>query len=424
MEHESVIEFLGQVPLLQRLPSSSHRKIADVVEVKRYESGEYVARDGEPVAGLCFIWDGQAEVSDPSNADDGNRLFLKKYDYFGHGSTGSTHQVNVVALSTLTCFILPNKYRCLLQPKSIWNADETPENFSLVEHILHLEPLDVNIFRGFTPPDAPAFRQVFGGQFIGQALAAASKTVDCFKLLHSLHATFILRGDNNVPIIYQVDRVRDGNNFATRTVEAKQHGSVIFTLIASFQKEQLGFEHQTASVPLVPSPETLLSMEELQERHMTDPRLPMEYRIRVASKKFVPWPIEIRFCEKYSTREESKPSFNYWFRARGKLSDDPALHRCVVAYASDLIFAGVSLNPHRKGIIASALSLDHSMWFHRPLKADDWLLYVIESPTAYGGRGFVTGRIYNRKGELVVSLTQECRIRKVKDLHEPPKSKL
>ncbi|XP_078163776.1 acyl-CoA hydrolase 2-like isoform X2 [Carex rostrata] len=367
----------------------------------------------------------QAEISDSTNADEGNRFLLRKYDYFGHGSTGCTHQVSVVALSALTCLILPNKYIYLLQPKSIWNADETPENFSLVEHILHLEPLDVNIFRGFTPRDAPAFKQVFGGQFIGQALAAASKTVDCFKLLHSLHATFILRGDNNVPIIYQVSRVRDGNNFATRLVEATQHGAVIFTIIASFQKEQLGFEHQTVSMPPVPSPETLLSMEELQERHMTDPRLPMEYRRRVASKKFVPWPIEIRFCEKYSTREESKPSFSYWFRARGELSDDPALHRCVVAYASDLIFGGVSLNPHRKGgIIASALSLDHSMWFHRPVKADDWVLFTIDSPTAYGGRGFVTGRMYNRKGELVVSLTQEARVREVRQSVESPKPRL
>ncbi|KAF3340250.1 acyl-coenzyme A thioesterase 8-like protein [Carex littledalei] len=425
MDPEEVIEFLGQVPLLQRLPSSSYGKIAHVVEVKHYESGEYVVREGEPVAGLCLIWDGEAEISDSSNADEGNRLLLRKYDYFGHGRTGSTHQVSVVALSALTCLILPNKYIYLLQPKSIWNADETPENFSLVEHILHLEPLDVNIFRGFTPPDAPAFRQVFGGQFIGQALAAASKTVDCFKLLHSLHATFILRGDNNVPIIYQVSRIRDGNNFATRLVEATQHGAVIFTIIASFQKEQLGFEHQTVSMPPVPSPETLLSMEELQERHMTDPRLPMDYRRRVASKKFVPWPIEIRFCERYSTREESRPSFSYWLRARGKLSDDPALHRCVVAYASDLIFAGVSLNPHRKGgIIASALSLDHSMWFHRPVKADDWVLFTIDSPTAYGGRGFVTGRMYNRKGELVVSLTQEARVREVKQSGESPKPRL
>nr|CAD1844828.1 unnamed protein product [Ananas comosus var. bracteatus] len=427
MDREEVIEFLGQVPLLQRLPSSSLRKIAELVEVRRYETGEYVAREGEPVDGLYFIWEGKAEVSGSTNAEEGNRpeLFLKQYDYFGYGATGSVHQVNVVALSKLTCLVLPDRYRHLLQPKSIWNADETPENFSLVEHILRLEPLEVDIFRGFTLPDAPTFKQVFGGQLIGQALAAASKTVDCLKLAHSLHVVFLVAGDNNLPIIYQVHRARDGNSFATRRVDAKQHGAVIFSLLASFQKDELGFEHQSVSMPHVPDPEILPSMEELRERRLTDPRLPMHYRNTVARKKFVPWPIEIRFCEVSNSSQQAKPSLNYWFRARGRLSDDPALHRCVVAYASDLIFSGVSLNPHKqKGMKTLSLSLDHSMWFHRPVKADDWLLYVIESPVASGGRGFCTGRMFNRKGELIMSLTQEALIRKAKPPQQLPKPKL
>ncbi|KAL0912928.1 hypothetical protein M5K25_016349 [Dendrobium thyrsiflorum] len=424
MDRESVIEFLGQVTLLQRLPSSSLRKIADLVRVKHYSIGDYVVHEGEVGEGLYIIWDGLAEVSGSVNSEEGNRpeFQLKQHDYFGYD--GSVHQVNVIALSKLTCLLLPHGNRNLLQPKSIWNADGTPEDFSLVEHILHLEPLEVDIFRGITLPDAPSFRQVFGGQLMGQALAAASKTLDCLKLVHSLHVYFIVAGDNNAPIIYQVHRARDGNSFATRRVEAKQHGNVIFTLLASFQKEEVGFEHQDALMPNVPAPETLPSMEELREKRLTDPSLPIHYRNDVARRKFVPWPIELRFCASNSARQ-TKTRLNYWFRARGKLSDDQALHRCVVAYASDLLFSGVSLDPHRqKGLKTASLSLDHSMWFHRTVKADDWLLFAIESPSASGGRGFVLGRMFNKQGELIVSVTQEALIRKAKTQSQIPQSKL
>uniref|UniRef100_A0A453CNM1 acyl-CoA hydrolase n=1 Tax=Aegilops tauschii subsp. strangulata TaxID=200361 RepID=A0A453CNM1_AEGTS len=374
----AVTEFLGQVPLLQCLPGSSIRRIAEAVQVKHYEPGDYVAREGEPVDGLCIILDGQAEVSAPANTEEANRpdYVLNKYDYFGYGTNSSVHQVNVIAVTKLSCFVLPSQYGHLLQTKTIWNAEETPESHSLMEQILHLEKLEVDIFRGFTLPEAPTFNQVFGGQLIAQALAAASKTVDCLKLVHSLHAIFLIAGDNNMPIIYQVHRERDGTSFATRKVEAKQKGLVMFTLIVSFQKEELGFEHQAAIMPDVPPPEQLLNMEEIRERRLTDPRFPMQYRNSAAKKKFVPWPIEMRFCQ--DSKSQHEPSLHYWFRARGKLSDDPALHRCVVAYASDLLYSGVSLNPHRKrGLKTYSLSLDHSMWFHKPVKADDWLLYVV-----------------------------------------------
>ncbi|XP_042408594.1 acyl-coenzyme A thioesterase 8-like isoform X7 [Zingiber officinale] len=393
MDRGRVIEFLAQIPLLQRLPSLSLRKIAQSVRVKRYENGEYVVREGKTGELIYFILEGQAEISGPADAEKGNypTVSLKKFDTFGH--------------------------------------DEASEGFSLVERTLCLEPLEVDIFRGFTLPGSPSFRQVFGGQFIGQALAAASKTVDCLKLVHSLHALFILAGHNNVPIIYHVHRIHDGKNFATRQVDAQQNGRVIFILLASFQQKVVEeFEHQEVCMPHVPDPETLPNLEELRERRLSDFNIPIrEYRNKINSKKFIPWPIEIRSCDAINFSEQSEPRLKYWFKARGKLTADPALHRCVVAYASDLIFGGISLNPHRRrGLKTASLSLDHSIWFHRPVRADDWLLFVMESSSASGGRGLCNGQMFNKSGQLIMSITQEGLIRKAKVAvqNEVPKSKL
>ncbi|KAI9181580.1 hypothetical protein LWI28_016352 [Acer negundo] len=429
MDTDEVIEFFSGVQLLQRLPSSSMKKIAESVIVKRYEKGEYVVRDGEIGEGIYFVWEGEAEVAGSDHAEEEERpeFQLKRYDCFGHGTSTLFQKAEVIALTKLTCLVLPHEHCTLLQTISIWNADKTVDKCSLVENILHLEPIEVNIFRGITLPDAPKFGKVFGGQFLGQALAAASKTVDCLKVVHSLHSYFLLVGDFNIPIIYEVHRVRDGNSFATRRVDAIQKGNVVFTLLASFKKEEQGFDHQKSAMPSVPDPDKLLSLEELRDRRLTDPNLPRSYRIRVAAKSFVPWPIEIKFCEPSSGTSQTKspPSLRYWFRAKGKLSDDQALHRCAVAYASDLIFSSVSLNPHRKkGFRSASLSLDHSIWFHRSLRADDWLLFVIASPTAYHGRGFVSGEMFNRNGELVVSLTQEALLRTPKTPNPAPVSKL
>ncbi|MED6211495.1 Acyl-CoA hydrolase 2 [Stylosanthes scabra] len=416
-KEEQVFEFFGSVPLLQRLPSSSVRKISQLVILKHYEAGEYVVREGEPADGLYFIFEGEAEVIASDKTDDENHpeFLLKRYDYFGYGLANAVHHADVVALTKLSCLLLPHEHSALLQPNSIWSEEKSVDACPLVEHILHLEPIEVDIFRGITPPKAPKFGKVFGGQMVGQALAAASKSVDCLKVVHSLHAYFLLVGDFN------------RKSFATRRVDAIQKGNLIFTLMASFQKGEFGFHHQEVIMPSVPNPDELLSMEELREQRLTDPRLPRTYRNKVATTEFIPWPIEIRFCEpKTSTNQtKSPPSLRYWFRAKGKLSDDQALHRCVVAYASDLIFLQVSLNPHRrKGFKVRAVSLDHSMWFHRPLRADDWVLFVIFSPSTSNARGYVSGQMFNQKGEHLVSLVQEGLMRNVSTPNSAIKSML
>ncbi|CAN7042067.1 unnamed protein product [Brassica rapa subsp. trilocularis] len=452
----SVVEFLEKVPLLHRLTSSSLKKIAQVLVFKRYgqcdlqdslisiinlingsllysERGDYVVgRDDEEMEGVYFVVEGQAQVLGPVGEENCTEFFLKPFDYFGRGIFGNVYAVDVVAVSQLTCLLLTSDHCHLLETKPICDSDNER---SLLERILYMDPLDLNVFRGFTLPNAPALGKVFGGQFVAQGLAAASKTVEFMKLVHSLHAYFLLSGDINskdfnlnmlllastllfssesslaVPIIYEVSRLRDGNNFATRRVDARQKGKTIFTLFASFQREQQGFDHQESNMPHMLPPETLVSRDEMLQRRMTDHLIPRYYRNKVATQYTAPLPIDIRFCEpNYSTEERKSPSrLKYWFKARGELSDDQALHRCVVAFASDLMYAFISSDPHlKKRMSAVPVSLDHSMWFHRPLRADDWLLFVMVNLTASQSRGLATGEMFNRKGELVVSLKQEA----------------
>ncbi len=269
--------------------------------------------------------------------------------------------------------------------------------------LLDLEPLEVNIYRGRNR-DLGSPR-VFGGQVFAQALVAARRTVDGAREAHSAHGYFILPGDLAVPIVYFVDRLRDGKSFTTRRVTAIQHGQAIFNCSVSFHVDEPGFEHQDV-MPTVPDPETLAP--ELQlVREMAD-RIPERLRPVLTQDR----PIDFRPVEPIDLFNPGKqPALRHlWFRALGTLPDEPLLHQAVLAYASDYGLLPTALRPHGIGYRTPGLmvaSLDHCLWLHRPFRADEWLLYVMDSPMAAGARAFVRGSVYSRSGELVASVAQE-----------------
>lgn len=273
--------------------------------------------------------------------------------------------------------------------------------------ILDLEPLEHNLFRGMSPQ--AGWQRVFGGQVIGQALVAASRTVPEDRPVHSLHGYFMRPGDPSVPIIYEVDRIRDGGSFTTRRVVAIQHGHAIFSMSASFQVVEEGLEHQV-DMPDVPMPEDLPSEAELKEKFLAvAPESVRKYWERDR-------PIELRPVDltHYFSRKKLTPAQNVWVRASAPLPDDSRIHSCVLAYASDMTLLDTSLFAHGTSVFDPKLqvaSLDHAMWFHRPFRADDWLLYVEDSPSASGARGFTRGALYDRAGRLVASVAQEGLIR-------------
>jgi acyl-CoA thioesterase-2 len=275
----------------------------------------------------------------------------------------------------------------------------------LVE-LLDLEAIEVNIFRGLSPDDKR--QRTFGGQVAGQALVAAGRTVEPDRLVHSLHAYFLRPGDTTVPILYEVDRIRDGRSFATRRVVAIQHGRAIFNLSASFHKlEADQLDHQFP-MPETPDPETLPTFKERMA----------PYAEQLGDWYHRPRPIDLRFVENPSRLLEvgREAAQRVWFRADGSLVDDPLLHACVVAYASDMTLLDSIMLPHRVSFDDPRLqgaSLDHAMWFHRPFRADEWLLYDQESPSASNARGLARGEIYSHDGRLVVSVVQEGLVRLV-----------
>jgi len=272
--------------------------------------------------------------------------------------------------------------------------------------VLNIEQLEVNLFRGRSPQDR--WQRVFGGQVIGQALVAACRTVEG-RPPHSMHAYFLIGGDPKVPIIYEVDRIRDGKSFTTRRVVAIQHGQAIFTLMVSFHSDEPGLEHQ-APMPEVPPPEQLASEAEIKAKVL--PSMPEAVQRYYKSER----PIELRPVEygRYLGKKTESGKFNVWIRATGKLPDDPAIHQCVLAYASDMSLLDTALVPHGRSLFEKEFmgaSLDHALWLHRPFRADDWLLYAQETPNMIGSRGFARGLIYRRDGALVASVAQEGLVR-------------
>jgi acyl-CoA thioesterase-2 len=272
--------------------------------------------------------------------------------------------------------------------------------------LLDLEPIEVNIFRG-TSPDEDRQR-IFGGQVAGQALVAAARTVEADRRVHSLHAYFLRAGDPQVPLLYEVDRIRDGGSFTTRRVVAIQHGRAIFNMSASFQVSEDGYDH-AFPMPEAPDPETLPTMRE---------------RIEKAGIELTPWmerprPIDIRHVDwpDADGLRRREPRQDVWLRADGRLPDDPILHTIVLTYASDMTLLDTSTLPHGGSWFEPSLfmaSLDHAMWFHRPFRADDWLLYAQDSPNATGGRGLSRGLVFTQDGTLVATVMQEGLIRKVR----------
>ena len=274
--------------------------------------------------------------------------------------------------------------------------------FSQLLALLDLETIDVNIFRGLNP--AGRTQRVFGGQVLAQALVAANRTVDG-RPCHSFHAYFLLPGDPKVPILYEVDRSRDGRSFSSRRVVAIQHGRQIFHMSASFQVEEIGLEHEIAA-PSVPAPEDLPTEEQVRRSLLAD--VPDKHREQFLRKR----PIEIRPVDRRDVfhPQKQEPRQAVWVRARGSLPDDLAIQQCVLAYASDMTLLDTGLLPHGVSLFSPEIqiaSIDHAMWFHRRFRADAWLLYIQDSPSASGARGFNRGLVYARDGRLVASVTQE-----------------
>jgi acyl-CoA thioesterase II len=276
--------------------------------------------------------------------------------------------------------------------------------------LLELEQLEVNLFRGESRDIGSP--QVFGGQVLGQALSAAAATV-VGRVVHSLHAYFLRRGDCNAPIVYEVDRSLDGHSFANRRIVAIQHGQQILNMAASFQVAEEGFDHQLA-MPQVPPPERLA------DSGGPPPQLLARLPERVRRFFEQPRPFEFRTVQPidYLHPRHEAPAREIWFRTVGPLPDDEMLHRRLLAYVSDFFLLDTATLPHGTSLLKPSVvmaSIDHAMWFHRPLRVDDWLLYAMESPSASGARGFALARVFARDGRLVASAAQEGLVRMRKD---------
>ncbi|MBA3308659.1 MAG: acyl-CoA thioesterase II [Nocardioidaceae bacterium] len=283
--------------------------------------------------------------------------------------------------------------------------------------LLELEHLEVDLYRGRQPETA--MQRVFGGQVAAQALRAAGHTVKDGREVNSLHSYFLRPGDTAVPIIYDVERIRDGGSFSTRRVVARQHGQSIFYLTASFHLSEPGFDHQDR-MPDVPAPEECPSLGDLY-RKVTGRGDDRSWEREWAA-------LDVRYAADSrpggALVNDTEPArAQIWIKAAGTVPADPALDQCVLAYASDLTLLGVSLAPHGVLITSRSIqpaSLDHTMWFHRRFRSDAWMLYDQHSPSASGARGFAFGKVFSRDGRLIASVAQEGLIRKIGTAHEQP----
>jgi acyl-CoA thioesterase-2 len=269
--------------------------------------------------------------------------------------------------------------------------------------ILDLEPLEENLFRGRSPQQG--WQRVYGGQVLGQALVAAVRTVPDDRVAHSLHGYFLLAGDPSRPIVYNVERVRDGRSFTTRRVTAIQHGRAMFVMSVSFHGEEPGLDHQNA-MPQVPPPEALPSEQQLAAKLLA--HLPENMKSYWERER----PIEMRPVDvsRYFAREKRAPEQMVWMRASGRLPGAFPLHQCVLAYSSDFTLLDTALIAHGRLMFDKSMqlaSLDHALWFHRPFRADEWMLYVQDSPSSHGARGFCRGNLFTRDGALIASVAQE-----------------
>jgi acyl-CoA thioesterase-2 len=281
-----------------------------------------------------------------------------------------------------------------------------PHAFEELRQLLNLEQLEVNLFRGESR-DIGA-KRVFGGQVLSQAVLAAGQTIEG-RLMHSLHAYFLRGGDPEAPIVYNVDRSRDGRSFSSRRVVAIQHGRPIFNLAASFQVEEEGLEHQF-DIPQVPDPSEIEADTPMPDEELDQ----VPQKLRRWLDRFGPW--EFRRIRGHDPHNQvPKPPFQeLWFRLNGDPGNDPVMNRALLAYLSDFHLIGTATLPHGLAWVLGKLvmaSLDHAMWFHRDFALDDWLLYVCDSPSTSGGRGLARGSIYDRRGRLVASTVQEGMIR-------------
>jgi len=273
--------------------------------------------------------------------------------------------------------------------------------------LLKLEVIEQGIYRGQSQD--LGFRALFGGQVMGQALSAAKETVEEARLVHSLHSYFLRPGDATKPVVYEVEKIRDGKSFSTRRVQAIQNGKAIFYMTASFQYPEQGFDHHD-KMPDVPPPESVPSYSEFINSHQQ--YFPENSRDKFLAEK----PIELRPVNQYNwfTPKATEPVCNMWIKANGALPDDLRIHMYMLAYTSDFQFLPTALFPHGVSYFHpnfQIATIDHAMWFHRPFRFDEWLLYSMQSPSACNGRGLVKGQIFNRQGELVASTMQEGVIR-------------